>query len=72
MRFLRSMAGEDGQKILWEIEPFKSSIYAPGSKTAELVRGKKTSVIDWEHISKQHAYMEKISAAYGLPREEKR
>ena len=72
MLFFEYVAGEEGQKILWDIEPFKSSIYAPGSKTEELVRGKKTSVIDWEHIGKQHGYMEKISAAYGLPREEKR
>jgi ABC-type Fe3+ transport system substrate-binding protein len=72
MLFLEYVAGEEGQKILWEVEPFKSSIYAPGSKTEELVRGKKTSVIDWEHIGKQHAYMDRISAAYGLPREEKR
>ena len=65
-------AGEEGEKILWEVEPFKSSIYAPGSKTEELVRGKKTSVGDWEHIAKQPGYMQKIGAAYGFPREEKK
>jgi iron(III) transport system substrate-binding protein len=70
--FFEYAAGEEGQKILWEVEPFKSSIHSPGSKTQELVRGKKTSVMDWEHILKQHGYMQKIGAAYGLPREEKR
>jgi iron(III) transport system substrate-binding protein len=70
--FFEYAAAEEGQKILWEVEPYKSSIYAPGSKTEELARGKKTSVIDWEHIAKQQSYMEKIRAAYGLPREEKR
>jgi len=72
MLFFEYVAGAEGQKILWDVEPFKSSIYSPGSKTEELVRGKKTSLIDWEHIAKQHSYMEKISAAYGFPTEEKK
>ncbi len=72
MLFLEYVAGAEGQKILWEIEPFKSSIYAARSKTEELARGKKTSVIDWDHIVKQNLYMDKIVAAYGFPREEKR
>ena len=72
MLFFEYAAGEEGQRILWEVEPFKSSIHSPGSKTEELVRGKKTSVMDWEHIAKQHGYMQKIAAAYGFPREEKK
>ncbi len=72
MLFLEYAAGAEGQKILWEIEPFKSSIFSPGSKTEELVRGKKTSIIDWDHIVKQKAYMEKLIAAYGFPRQEKK
>ena len=72
MLFLEYAASAEGQKILWEIEPFKSSIYVAGSKTEELVRGKKTSVADWDHIVKQNVYMEKITAAYGFPREEKK
>jgi ABC-type Fe3+ transport system substrate-binding protein len=70
--FLEYVASAEGQKILWDVEPFKSSIYSPGSRTEELVRGKKTSVIDWEHVMKQQGYMEKLGAAYGFPREEKR
>jgi iron(III) transport system substrate-binding protein len=72
MLFFEYAASEEGQKILWEVEPFKSSIYAPGSQTQELVRGKKISVGDWEFSAKQPVYMQKISTAYGLPREEKR
>lgn len=72
MLFLEYVAGAEGQKILWEVEPFKSSIYAAGSKTEELMRGKKTSVIDWDHIVKQNLYMDKIVAAYGFPREQKK
>ena len=72
MLFLEYAASAEGQKILWDVEPFKSSIYSPGSKTEELVRGKKTSVGDWEHVMKQPGYMEKLTAAYGFPREEKK
>ena len=72
MLFLEYVAGAEGQKILYDVEPFKSSVYSAGSKIEELVRGKRTSVIDWDHLPKQHQYMERIVAAYGLPREEKR
>ena len=70
--FLEYVASAEGQKIMWDVEPFKSSIYSPGSKTEELARGKKISLGDWEHGMKQQVYMEKLTAAYGFPREEKR
>jgi ABC-type Fe3+ transport system substrate-binding protein len=72
MLFFEYASSAEGQKILWEVEPFKSSIFAPGSKTEELVRGKKTSLSDWDHLVKYPAYMEKLTGAYGFPREEKR
>ncbi len=72
MLFLEYVASAEGQRIMWDIEPFKSSIYSPGSKTEELVRGKKISLGDWEHGMKQPVYMEKLTAAFGFPREEKR
>jgi iron(III) transport system substrate-binding protein len=70
--FFEYMAGAEGQKILWDIEPYKSSIYAPGSRIEELVRGKKTSLLDWEHVVKQDQYMDKIFAAYGFPKIDRR
>ena len=72
MLFLEYVAGAEGQKIMWDVEPFKSSIYSPGSKTEELARGKKTSVGEWEHVMKQNDYMDKLAAAYGFPREERK
>jgi ABC-type Fe3+ transport system substrate-binding protein len=72
MLFLEYAAGAEGQKIMWDVEPFKSSIYSPGSKTEELARGKKISLGDWEHGMKQPLYMEKLTAAFGFPREEKK
>jgi iron(III) transport system substrate-binding protein len=70
--FFEYVAGAEGQKILYDVEPFKSSIYASGSKTGELTRGRKTSIIDWDHLVKQQDYMERIVAAYGFPREERK
>ncbi len=70
--FFEYVAGAEGQKILYDVEPFKSSIYAAGSKIEELTRGRKTSVIDWDHLGKQQDYMERIIAAYGFPREERK
>jgi ABC-type Fe3+ transport system substrate-binding protein len=72
MLFFEYAASAEGQKILWEVEPFKSSIFAPESKTEELVRGKKVSLSDWDHIAKYPGYMEKLTGAYGFPREDKR
>jgi ABC-type Fe3+ transport system substrate-binding protein len=72
MLFLEYVASAEGQKIMWDVEPFKSSIYSPGSKTEELARGKKISLGDWDHGMKQQVYMEKLTAAFGFPREEKK
>ena len=72
MLFLEYVAGAEGQRIMWDVEPFKSSIYSPGSKTEELARGKKISLGDWDHGMKQQLYMEKLTAAFGFPREEKK
>jgi iron(III) transport system substrate-binding protein len=67
MLFLEYAAGPEGQKILDETE-VKSSVYSPGTKLEQLVRGKKISVIDWNHLDKQAAYEEEITAAYGFPK----
>ncbi len=67
MLFLEYAAGAEGQKILDETE-VKSSIYSPGTKLEQLVRGKKISVIDWSHLDKQASYEEAIVAAYGFPK----
>jgi len=72
MLFLEYVASPEGQRIMWDVEPFKSSIYSPGSKTEELARGKKISLGDWDHGMKQQVYMEKLTAAFGFPREDKK
>jgi iron(III) transport system substrate-binding protein len=65
--FLEYIASPEAQKLLDELEPLKSSIYSPGAKLEQLVRGKKVSVVDWDHIDKMGTYMKQISEAYGFP-----
>ncbi|MGH7829574.1 MAG: ABC transporter substrate-binding protein, partial [Candidatus Binatia bacterium] len=69
--FLEYATGSEGQRILDDVEPLKSSIFSPDSKLEQLVRGRKTSVIDWDHVEKQGDYMEQVFKAYGMPRGEK-
>ena len=57
----------EAQKLLDEFEPLKASIYSPGSRSQQLVHGKKVSVVDWDHIEKMGNYMKQISEAYGFP-----
>ena len=68
--FLEYLGGPEAQKILDDVEPFESSIYFPGSKLEQLIRGKRTSVIDWEHHQKIGSYMKQISEAFGFPKAE--
>lgn len=65
--FYEYLASPEGQKILDDIEPLKSSIYAPGSKLEQAVRGKQVSIIDWEHMEKRGSYTQKIVGVWGFP-----
>jgi len=66
--FLEYLGGPEAQKILDDIEPLQASIYFSGSKLEQLIRGKKTSVLDWDHYQKMGSYMEEIFAAFGFPK----
>lgn len=68
--FLEYVAGPEGQKLLDELEPVKSSFYAPNSETARVIRGKNVSIADWEWIDKIDSYMEQIIKAFGFPKAE--
>ena len=65
--FLEYAASPEVQRLLDEFEPLKASIYSPGSRSQQLVQGKKISVVDWDHVEKMGNYMKQISEAYGFP-----
>jgi len=60
------------QRIIDTNEPLKSSLYAPGSKINELVKGKTISVNDWHSFYNTERWMELTVKAFGFPQEERR
>lgn len=69
--WLEFQAGPEGQKILDEVD-LAASIYSPGSAHEKLTRGKKVSVLAWEHYLNMARYEEEIVKALGFPRAEKK
>jgi ABC-type Fe3+ transport system substrate-binding protein len=65
--WLEFQASPDGQKIIDDYEPVKSSVHSPGSAVEKLVRGRKLSVLDWKDYAESGALVEKIVAAFGFP-----
>ena len=66
--WIEFVATAEGQKILDDFDPFGASIYAPGSIQGQEIKGKKVSVVDWEHYTKLGEYQDKIVAVYGFPK----
>jgi len=62
------MAGPDGQKILDDLGPFQSSVYATGSKVNLATQGKQISVIGWDNVDKLAGWQSKIVEAWGFPK----
>jgi hypothetical protein len=63
-------AGPTGQQILDKFRPYGGSVFVAGSVAAEVTRGRKLSVVHWDHFSKVSEYKSKLVEAYGFPRAE--
>ncbi len=68
--FIEHMASPEGQKVIDEYEPIKSSVYADG-EVARLTNGKKVSVNDHRTFQNTPKWMKMVVEAYGFPRAEK-
>jgi len=68
--FIEHMAGSEGQKIIDDYEPLKSSLYTDG-EVARLIKGKKVSVNDHRTFHNTPKWMKMVVDAYGFPRAEK-
>ena len=66
--WLEFMGSPEGQKVLDEYWPLGASVLSPGSAQEELTRGKKLSLVDWNHLTKVDNYLEKIVEALGFPK----
>jgi ABC-type Fe3+ transport system substrate-binding protein len=67
--FLEHEVSPEGQKILDEIEPMKSSIFGDG-QVNKLLKGKKISLNDFRTYHKTQGWMKMIVEAYGFPKAE--
>jgi len=71
MLFLEFLSSAEGQKIIDDIEPLKSSMFFPGAKVEQAIRGRKVSLIDWKQLDEVAGIMQEIIAAYGFPKAER-
>jgi ABC-type Fe3+ transport system substrate-binding protein len=67
--YLEHQASPEGQKILDDVEPLKSSIFSQG-EVSKMVQGKKTSINDFRTYHKTPTWMKQILEAYGFPKAE--
>ena len=66
--WLEFLASTEGQKLIDEYWPLGASVLSPGSAQEELTRGKKISLVDWNHMTKVDDYVNKIVEAMGFPK----
>ena len=69
--WLEFQGSPEGQKIL-DKKDLAASMYSPGSAHEKATRGKKLSLMAWEHYPKMAVYQKKIVKAYGFPMAERR
>jgi len=66
--WLEFQAGPEGQKIIDQYEPLKSSIYAPGSELEKLIRGRRISVKGWDNWQAYTQWVGLLTEAFGFPK----
>jgi ABC-type Fe3+ transport system substrate-binding protein len=68
--WLEFLASANGQKLLDQAGPYEGSVFVRGTVQEEAARGKKKSIIDWDHYTRVQEYERKIVEAYGFPKAE--
>ncbi len=68
--FLEFLTSPKGQKILDQYEPVSASIFSPAAYITGVTKGKKVSLVGWDHYIMMDGYMAKIPEAYGFPKAE--
>jgi iron(III) transport system substrate-binding protein len=68
--WLEWMASPEAQKITDEKEPLASSIFVRGGAEEQELKGKKLSVVGWEHEQLLDGWQAKVIEAYGFPKAE--
>ncbi|HWP60870.1 MAG TPA: extracellular solute-binding protein [Candidatus Acidoferrales bacterium] len=70
--WIEFQASPKGQKLVDEFHPYGASAFIAGSAQERLLRGKRLSVVQWDHFSKLGEYQAKVVEAYGFPKEERK
>ena len=68
--WLEWMASAEAQKLADEHEPLGSSVYVRGGAVEQELRGKKLSVVSWDHHQNMEQWQAKVVEAYGFPKAE--
>ncbi len=68
--FFEFVTGPKGQKIIDQYEPVSASIFSPYSYITGVTKGKKISLVGWDHHAKMAEYQKQIVEAYGFPKAE--
>jgi len=70
--WLEFVVSPKGQKLADEHEPYGASLFIAGSAQESVTKGKKLSLVDWEHFSKMPEYQQKVVEAYGFPKADRK
>jgi ABC-type Fe3+ transport system substrate-binding protein len=70
--WLEWMASPEAQKIVDEHQPLTASVHVRGSVVERETRGKKLSVVDWQHHQHMDQWQAKVFEAYGFPKAERK
>jgi hypothetical protein len=66
--WLEFEASAQGQEIIDKFVPLKSSVYSPDSAVAKALRGKKTSVLNWDNFGMKEKWAGQVIEAFGFPK----
>ena len=66
--WIEFQASPKGQKLVDDLHPYGASAFISGSAQEKLIRGKRTSVVQWDHFSRLGEYQAKVVEAYGFPK----
>lgn len=69
--WMEFQATPKGQKLVDDYHPYGASLFITGSAQEKLTRGKKLSLVNWDHFTKLQDYQAKVVEAYGFPKAEK-
>jgi hypothetical protein len=70
--WLEWMASAEAQKLADDHEPLGSSVYVRGGAVEQELRGRKLSVVSWDHHQNMEQWQAKVVEAYGFPKAESR